>query len=209
MADNQTYPEDTRMGTLTCPKGHKLPNAISGMQCGMSWCASEPLVTNYKPTTHRQSRQEKYKNATQKGPAKSAMAEIKAELATTQPETGLGDVVEDKAYLEKMEKNIGRYAARKAFAKLPKDLTPETIRKFIEKKLETLLPAAIERVEYDLKLGDDDVSRKMALEVLDRTGFGRKDNNVMPGAPIIIVQSGTGGQTYKPAFLVDGEVVDK
>lgn len=197
---------------MKCPNGHNLPHAENGVDCITSACGADakPLVAGQKIQPPRKQR-EKIELPIPHGEINRDINKTNKALLKEEKEV-MTDNLEQESLeqLEKMRKAIGKYHARKAWLK-PADtskMTPEESKDYVQKKLESLAPEAVARIEYDLKLGDDEASKKAAYEILDRTGFGRKDGGSLPGAPIIIVNNASDGTTtaYKPAFLqVDGQ----
>lgn len=192
---------------MKCPKGHEVGQMFGALACGPDTCVEG--LGGWEP-------------ATTKAPAKSTkkvelpipyVAVNKSLRATEKAikEADLGELTDEATeQMERMKKSIGRYEARKAFLKTPDvaKMTPEEAKDYVTKRLDSLAPEALSRIEYNLKLGDEDASTKAAYEILDRTGFGRKDGGGLPGAPIIIQlpnQDGTSTTTttYKPSWMVD------
>jgi len=105
---------------------------------------------------------------------------------------------------------IARLDARHQFLKVPANLEGDAADKFVTGRLASLAPAALAEVEYRLKLGSGDERYDAALEVLDRTGFGKTDKGGVGSSPIIVINAG--GNLAPPwsqrAQTVDAQVVD-
>ena len=101
--------------------------------------------------------------------------------------------------------DIERLKARHAFLQVPENLEGEAASKFVNKRLASLAPAALAEVEYRMKLGDSDERYGAALEVLDRSGFGKTDKSGAPTSPIIVINAGAG---FKPPWAEKAEVID-
>lgn len=200
---------------MKCPKNHPLPNIIGGVSCAPDQCAEDnvPLFSRDKRTEKKAlAKKESTKAADELARAKTQA--IRKEI-TTKTESVIETALEGSDLLwaaktdaaaarveeiAKLGHKIGRHEALRLYTGTPDSakLTQEERKGYVDKKLDELTVDAIARVEYDLKLGDEDVSRKMALEVLDRTGYGKKEALAQAGAPIIIVNQG--GETYRPPW---------
>lgn len=200
---------------MKCPCGHTVGTYFGAVSCGPDVCA-ESLST--VPTDLRKVAPPKPKRKSTelaipyKEFNKSVKSTEKALAKAELPEDLSTEAVE---HIDKMKRAIGRYEARKAFIKTP-DLggkTAEEVKDFVQKRLDSLTPDALARVEVALKLGDDDVSLKAAYEILDRSGFGKKEGGGLPGAPIIIQMNGVPTDstttTYRPAFMTVDAKKDK
>ena len=64
-------------------------------------------------------------------------------------------------------------------------------------KLVELTPLAVAELEYQLRRGDDKQRAEMAKEVLDRSGFGKKEGGNIAASPILIVNA-VGGKIELP-----------
>lgn len=195
---------------MKCPSNHDVGTLFGAVACGPDFCAENLKAWNPETT---------------KAPAKTKKrvelpipyVEVNKSLKETSKalkHEGLSKDLTDEAAgeVERMKKSIGRYEARRAFLKTPdiSKITAEEAKEWVGKKLDALAPEAVARIEYNLKLGDEDASTKAAYEILDRTGFGRKDGGGLPGAPIIIQVAQPDGSTtttttYKPAWMVDAK----
>ncbi len=202
---------------MKCPKNHSLPNVINGVQCAPDFCAEN--VDEWKvPEVSKYEAQKKAKrvreNVALTAAEKTALknfekGETGALISEMFAGTGMVDAVKDEAARErtkeivKVGRAIAKFEARRAVVKTPKNLAPEQAKEYVDKKLDTLLPDAIDRVEYELKFGDEANSLKAAYEVLDRRGYGKRENNPILGAPIVIVQQNASNEpvVYKPGFL--------
>ena len=199
---------------MKCPRGHAVGTFFGAIACGPDACVEGLKVL--EPASIPAPPKQKRKNVELPIPYK----EVNKSLKKTEKglvAAGLDEELTQEAedHVQKMKKAIGRYEARKAFLGAPDTakLSPEEMKDYVQKKLDSLTPEAIARIEVALKLGDDDVSLKAAYEILDRGGFGKKEGGGLPGAPIIIqvTQNGVPNQdttttTYKPAWMtVEGK----
>jgi hypothetical protein len=100
---------------------------------------------------------------------------------------------------------IQRLEQRHKFLKVPDALEGDEADKFVTKRLASLAPAALAEVEYRLKLGDGEERYEAALQVLDRTGFGKTDKANAPTSPIIVINAGGG---FQAPWSAKREVVD-
>lgn len=199
---------------MKCPKNHEVGTKFGAIACGPDACAGE--VTTWSPET-TQAPKKSRKKVELPIPyveVNKAVRETNKALRAENLDPGLTDEAAEQ--VERMKKSIGKYEARRAFLKTPdvSKLSQEEAKDWVNKKLDSLAPEAVSRIEYALKLGDDDVSLKAAYEILDRTGFGRKDGGGLPGAPIIIQVAGADGTTtttttYKPSWMIDAKKEEK
>lgn len=190
---------------MKCPGGHDVGTFYGAVACGPDACARG--LSN-APTDLRVAVPPKPKRKSTELPI--PYTEVNKSLKATSKALAKADLPDDLSteaveHVEKMKRAIGRYEARKAFIKAP-DLagkSAEEVKDFVQKRLDSLTPDALARVEVALKLGDDDVSLKAAYEILDRGGFGKKEGGGLPGAPIIIQMIGgeNTNTTYKPAWM--------
>jgi hypothetical protein len=89
----------------------------------------------------------------------------------------------------------------------PKDADVEAI---TTKKLLDLTPVALAELEYQLMMGKDDARIKVALEVLDRAGFSKRQESG-GGGPVIIINGSAPALPWAPKakVIVEGSVVSE
>lgn len=196
---------------MKCPQGHSLPNVVGNVRCSADYCAevsAEAFVPGQEITPPAKREKVKAALPVPKRAVNKALKEARAEFGDLGAESQ--EIARDEQ-LEKMSRAIGKYEARKAYLKQPDTaaMTAEEAKNYVQQKLDALTPEAIARIEFNLKLGDDQAADRAAYEILDRTGFGKKDGGTPGGAPIIIVQQNAPDGTmtqYRPSFLtVDGK----
>lgn len=206
---------------MKCPGGHTLPYKSGKVQCGPDACAErqasfqEALAASRGKKPVKAPEPARLEDLEAHAPqAKGLANQEHQELARAitrddfdVPE-GLSTVAEDEAAQQEAEAlraPMGRFHARKNWAKLPNfsKMSPEEIKDWTGKRLESLGPVAVMELEYALKMGDAETRRKQAGDVLDRIGFSKKEAAGVMGAPIVIVTGGDGARPYRPAFVVD------
>ena len=202
---------------MQCPKGHTLPYSVNKVQCAPNACASDNVpmfpVTQEVKASKGPGRPPKAKKENKRVSVglrdlndanEESVALARQEMVDAVPK-------EHKEEAMKLARNVSRYEARKAYMKTPEVI--EDPKAYVDARLTALLPDAVDRLGFDLKLGDEDASRQAAKDILDRTGFGKRDGTAMPGAPIMIVVNGAVGDSkgYTPpwAQVVDGKADKK
>lgn len=107
------------------------------------------------------------------------------------------------AKVEKREQGLVALAkAREALVSVPSGLSGDAAETWTVRKLHDLAPYAAAEVEYQLKFGGDRQRIQAALEVLDRTGHGRKGEGGSVGGPVIVVNVGRDGLPWAPKAQV-------
>lgn len=202
---------------MKCPMSHELPHVYNGVNCSPSYCAQ----AKFKAIVPEEPKKNPRRVTTGKKVAESAKATAQARVDLTVALSKSGselDAMElpeeartvtselvlkaKAAEIERLAKAAGRLEGRRALMKTPKGLGGEDAKGYVEKRLDQMLPDAVDRVAYELLCGDDRGSLEAAYEVLDRKGFGRKEANPTQGAPIIVqINNVPEGGTYKPAWL--------
>jgi hypothetical protein len=170
-----------------CPGRHTLPHQVQGVSCTPTFCkgkGSRGGVTN------------KLTSGTS-GEGASPPASGAAIEAALAPLRAQGF---DEEALASLGAEVERYERRRALMRTPAVITVEEAKAAAEKSLALAVADAADRLVMDLKYGNDDVSRRAALEILDRQGFGKKEGYQAPGAPIVIVNA-TGTDSYSPPWV--------
>lgn len=97
--------------------------------------------------------------------------------------------------------------ARMKLVDAPEGLEGAAAETHVTKKLMDLTPYAVAELEYQLMYGTDKQRADMAMDILDRAGFGKKGESGGVGGPVIVVNLGTGKLPWAPkGEVVDGEV---
>jgi hypothetical protein len=186
---------------MKCPKGHDLPHSVNKVQCAPNACASDNVPVFGNVVKEKKSKQRPRNEMKQLTAASVEVVDLaKADMSAA---VSLKD--EDaKEEVKKLGRAVSRYEARKAYMKTPEKIDdPKT---YVEKRLEEMLPDAVDRLGFDLKLGDEDASRAAAKDILDRSGFGKRDGQALPGAPIVIVMGGQESKAYSPPWATRVDV---
>lgn len=195
---------------MKCPNGHDVGAFVGKVACGPDFCGEN--LQSWNPETTKAPKQQRKK--TELPIPYVEVNKTVRETSKALKREGLPQDLTDEAAaeIERMKKAIGKYEAHRAFLKIPdiSKMTTEEAKDWVSKKIDALLPEALARVEYNLKLGDEQAKDKAAYELLDRGGFGRKDGGGLPGAPIIIQVAQPDGTTtttttYKPSWMVDAK----
>lgn len=147
--------------TTHCPKGHSLPNG----KCTPLYCGNELKDTPIGiPLSKKEKEQLRVSEA-------------------------LRDESTEFSEQEKINRALVRHEKRNALLKVPTNLPEAELEGHVTKKLVSLLPYAAARLEYELKFGDEKQQHEAMVEVLDRTGFGRKNDSGNGGAPVIVINA--------------------
>lgn len=168
-----------------CPGGHKLPHVGESGTCSPVKCCDKKTAVK---------------------PEVSASSSKRAIKALAKAELPPEEVTEKERRLLEAKKTVA--LARQEFVKLPKGLEGAAADEYATKKLVELTPMALAEVEFQLLYGTDDQRSKMALEVLDRSGHGRKTDSQGLGGPVIII-TGSPKLPWAPAQVVSGEVISE
>ena len=191
-----------------CPNGHLLPNRTDKGQCTPVFCAgSAPrapaLVVDELPDGSRFVTLGK-KGSKERRTRKEALAIVSAEadkvIEAMIPGTSPAMVAARQAAqaqkaeeLVKLAHGIGRFAAMRAFLKVPEGLEGADAEQYVNRRAMSLTVDALAEVERQLKLGDDSMRREAARDILDMTGL-RKKESAGAGGPVIMLvgQNGQG-----------------
>lgn len=161
-----------------CPNKHELPFAVNGVSCSSIFCSKDSLTpVDYKVTG-------KSNNGAKQKPQ---LLEISEDATEDQ-------LVALKALNDANNHNLAISSARLRarhkvveFDNVERD--DAEAESYVTKRLVQLTPSALAEVEYQLYHGDDRTRKEVALEVLDRTGHGKKDLANGSQSPIIMIQN--------------------
>lgn len=191
-----------------CPGAHVLPHRTDRGQCTPVFCAgSAPrapaLVVDTLPDGSRFVTIGK-KGTKERRTRKEALAIVSAEADKVIDALIPGDspamvAARQAAHQQKAEElvklahGIGRFAAMRAFLKVPEGLEGADAEQYVTQRSMALTVDALAEVERQLKLGDDSMRREAARDILDMTGL-RKKEGVQGGGPVIMLvgQNGQG-----------------
>jgi hypothetical protein len=150
---------------LRCPKGHELPRRTSRGECTPIYCAGGARGRLPKDMT----------------------GIVTAKLDAAIPAEARRGVEEDRLAMAQ-----SRLAARKKYLKVPEGLTGADAEAYVTRKMVDLSPLAAAELEFELTLGDDKARAEAARDVLDRTGFGKREGGHVAAGPILIINAGGG-----------------
>lgn len=204
---------------MKCPNDHELPNVVNGLNCSPRYCAvtkqrfyNEPPKKPKNPKTYKP-KQPPINHQAAAAAQKELTVALESDASLLDgvalPEEAKATAIEIASQAKAAEvgalaKAVGRFEGRRSLMKTPKGLDAEEGKAYVEKRLDQMLPDAVDRVAYELVAGDAKGSLEAAYEILDRKGFGKKEGAPTLGAPIIVqINNGPGveGATYKPAWL--------
>jgi hypothetical protein len=205
-------PEELRaveLAQLQCPKGHKLPHRTNQGTCSPVYCPGS--ASSGAPYKGRNvDMREKFKTMSEAGNAakaeKSAIikvlsAEADKVIDTMIPESVPGfEMAREAAKAQKTEElvklghSIGRWAAMRAFFKVPENMDAGAAEQFVEQRSASLAPDALVELERQLKLGDDSQRREAARDILDMRGMRKRDAMQGTSQPLIQIMMSPGQQ---------------
>lgn len=173
---------------LKCPKGHSLPHRGPTGECSPLRCAGADKAVD----THA-ARQARYM-------ARKKVADVEARGG------------EELIKAEDAEEKKIKLAARKhekwmQFLGAPTDLAADKVEEYADKKLVSLLPAAVAVLEQHVKYGTEEQRERAANKILDANGRGKREAVAASTPPIVINISGGGGLPWLKSETVQGEVV--
>lgn len=160
----------------TCPRGHELNRRGPFGMCTPVRCADPGEVGE---------------DARGRKPPKA--------IVPPKPEAGI------EKFSQEVEVAIEAAQLRRRVGGLVANLAGGEAEAHVARRLMDLTPIALAELEYQLMTGKDDTRMKIAMDVLDRAGFGKKGDTSGAGGPVIIIQGGAPKLPWAPP--VDGEVV--
>lgn len=212
-------PEKRKL-TSYCPNHHSIPHKTPRGECTALYCVEDqaPAPTKGQKLNKRKADQRNSKTSFElKRERAIETATKKLELQVAQSPLPLPDgasaLLVNEGRLEGLaggSANLGRHQARLSFVEggLPtKDADDVAINTWADKKILSLLPAALAEKEYALKFGDDGQRERAADKILAANGRAQKEGSGQSSASIILHVSGSGLQLpYLPKRLVEGTV---
>ncbi len=196
---------DVESQFLRCPHGHNLPNKTNKGTCSPVHCAGGVSV-NAPPKVKARAkaaagRAGKKKEMANKAERAAITAEADAIIDAMIPaymEEARATAKEVKAQeLTRLGQSLGRFAAMRAFFKVPEGLEGAQAEEYVQRRALTLSVDAMAELERQLKLGDDTQRREAARDILDMNGMRKRESGGGNG-PVIVMMGQNGGALAVP-----------
>jgi hypothetical protein len=216
----------TEESQLRCPKGHRLPHRTNQGTCTPVHCAgSASGKGNRRPRVVENGYKGKFTEIGRMGGVAKKSRSLALQAISTEADAVIDTMIPETVpgYKEaraaaKMQKGeeivrlangIGRWAAMRAFFKVPEGLVGEKAEEWVQQRSMMLSVDALAELERQLKLGDDTQRREAARDILDMTGQ-RKKAEAAQATPVFILQN-VPGQTLPPwaQRVVEGDTKKK
>jgi hypothetical protein len=190
---------DVEAAQARCPEGHLLPHRTENGSCTPVYCAGgKPLgqqrtrgqrekATAFKTASMRKIIEDKQKVV--KLLSEEADRTIDALIPEGMPgfEEARRTARQQKAEeLIRLAQGIGRYAAMKAYFKVPENLSGAEAEAWVTKRSIELSVDALAELERQLKLGDDFQRREAARDILKMNGLDKKEAPPQTNAVIVL-----------------------
>jgi hypothetical protein len=183
-----------------CPGGHLLPHRTNKARCTPVYCAGSTSGkdTNGVSTSPGEAIANTDIGNAIKGHKSRALAEISRQADTIIDAMIPGDTAAGQAarlaakaqkaeHLVKIGHDIGRFAAVRAYFKVPEGLEGAKAEEFVKNKAEALSVDAIVDLERDMKLGDDTQRREARRDLFDMLGIRKRENAPQARSVIVLV----------------------
>jgi len=182
-----------------CPEGHLLPHRTENGSCTPLYCAGgKPLGP--QPTRTQQEKATAFKTASAKkikGEKEKVMKLLSEEADRTidalipadtpgYEEARRAAKHQKAEELIRLAQGIGRYAAMKAYFKVPDNLAGAEAEAWVSKRALELSVDALTELERQLKLGDDFQRREAARDILKMNGLDKKEAPPQANAVIVL-----------------------